>query len=49
MYFNNNSNNNNIKIKGATLAEVLVYSSLFLMFALSLLYISISAIRFYRF
>jgi hypothetical protein len=48
MYFNNNSNNNNIKIKGATLAEVLVYSSLFLMFALSLLYISISANKVYR-
>jgi hypothetical protein len=47
MYFNNN-NNNKIRIKGATLAEVLVYSSLFLMFALSLLYISISANKVYR-
>ena len=45
MYFNNN---NKIKIKGATLAELLVYSSLFLMFALSLLYISISANKVYR-
>ncbi len=48
MYFNNNNNNNKIEIKGATLAEVLVYSSLFLMFALSLLYISISANKVYR-
>jgi len=34
--------------KGATLPEFLVYASLFLMFALSLLYISISANKVYR-
>ncbi len=35
-------------IKGATLAEVLVYASLFLLFAISLLYISISVNKVYR-
>lgn len=39
-------NKNNTK--GATLAEVLVYASLFLLFAISLLYISISVNKVYR-